>query len=65
MNALTLRAQTGGAEQVLDEIDAILQAAREAGARRIVHRVLYVTAMCNLRLNRLDDCLEASRRADP
>jgi GGDEF domain-containing protein len=60
VNRLTLRAQTGGAEQVLDEIDRILQAARDAGARRIVHRVLYVTALCNLRLNRLDECLAAS-----
>ena len=58
---LTLRAQTGGAEQVLDEIDPILQAARDVGARRIVHRALYLMATCNLRLNLLDDCLATSR----
>lgn len=61
VSELTLRSQTGGAEQVLDEIEPILQAARDAGARRIVHRALYLMSTCNLRLNLLDQCLATSR----
>lgn len=56
---LTLRAQTGGAEGVLSEMTTVLHDAREAGALRIVHRLLYITALCNMQLGHLDECVES------
>ena len=55
---LTLRAQTGGAEMVLIEAPEVLRAAREAGAQRIVYQLLYIEALCNLQLGRLDECVD-------
>lgn len=62
VSGLTLQAQTGGAEQALNELETILASAREEGALRIIHRALYVASMCNLRLNRLDECLTVSNK---
>jgi len=59
---LTLRAQTGGADGVLTEIHDVLVLARAAGARRIIHQLLYIEALCNFHLGRLDECIAVCDR---
>ena len=51
------RAQTGAAESVLSEINAVLAQARAAEAERIVHQLLFVEALCNYHLGHLDECV--------
>lgn len=53
---LTLRAQTGGASAVQVEVDQVLPEARAAGAQRVVHRLLYASALSAARLQSLDEC---------
>lgn len=59
VSELTLRANLGEAEAVLTELDAVLDVARQIGARRIVHRAVHLLAICNLLLDRLNDCVRA------
>lgn len=54
---LTLRAQSGAADSVLNEIQVVLDLARAADAKRIVYQLLYVEALCNMQLGRNDECV--------
>lgn len=56
---LTLRAQTGGALAVQGEVDEVLPEARAAGAHRVVHRLLYASALSAARLESLEECTAA------
>lgn len=56
---LTARCQTGEAARVLDEVDAPLREAEEAGAAEIINRLRYVVALGNLQLGHLDEVVAA------
>jgi len=56
---LTVRCQTGEAAKVLDEVEAPLREAEEAGAREVLNRLRYVVALGNLQLGRLDEAVAA------